>query len=81
MFGKKLLWDMAAVVIAELGIASYIEMTRFPVSDGDSCRDTRDMGRLVRAADLIGQIEYPNRLRKCPALFYEFQEIGLNQKL
>ena len=33
------------------------------------------------AADLIGQLGDPNRLRRCPALFYEFQEIGLNEKL
>jgi hypothetical protein len=42
---------------------------------------TKGYRGLVRAADLIGQLGDPNRLRKCPALFYEFQEIGLNEKL
>jgi hypothetical protein len=36
---------------------------------------------LVRADDLIGQLGDPNRLLRCLALFYEFQEIGLNEKL
>ena len=36
---------------------------------------------LLRAADLIGQLGDPNYLRKANALFYEFEEIGLNKKL
>ena len=79
-FGKKLLWDMGAVIDAEL-IASHIEMTRFPVPDDDWYKDTKGYPGLVRAADLIGQLGDPNRLRRCPALFYEFQEIRLNEKL
>jgi hypothetical protein len=62
-------------------IASYIEMTRFPVPNDKRYKDTKGYPGLVRAADLIGQFGDPNRLRKCPALFYEFEEIGLNEKL
>jgi hypothetical protein len=79
-FGKQLLWEMEEVIDAER-LASYIEMTRFPVPDDDWYKDTKGYRGLVRAADLIGQLGDPNRLRKCPALFYEFQEIGLNDKL
>jgi hypothetical protein len=78
-FGKQLLWEMEEVIDAER-LASYIEMTRFPVPDDDWYKDTKGYRGLVRAADLIGQLGDPNRLRKCPALFYEFQEIGLGYK-
>ena len=61
-------------------LASYIEMTRFPVPDGEAHRDTRGFGGLVRAADYIGQLGDPDYLRKGPALFYEFEEIGTNAK-
>jgi len=79
-FGKKLLSDMAKVIDAEL-IAAHIEMTRFPAPKEDRHKDAKDYPALVRAADLIGQLGDPNRLLRCPALFYEFQEIGLNEKL
>jgi hypothetical protein len=36
---------------------------------------------LLRAADLIGQLGDPHYLRKTNALFYEFEEIGLNRQL
>ena len=52
-----------------------------PLPDEDWYKDTKGYLGLVRAADLIGQLGDPNRLRKCPALFYEFEEIGLNEKL
>ena len=35
----------------------------------------------MRAADLIGQLGDPNYLRKANALYYEFEEIGLNRQL
>jgi len=79
-FTKGLLWDMATIIDADL-IASYIEMTRFPVPKGDSYKDTKGYPGLARSADFIGQFGDPNRLRKCPALFYEFQELGLTEKL
>jgi hypothetical protein len=36
---------------------------------------------LLRAADLIGQLGDPHYLRKTNALYYEFEEIGLNREL
>jgi len=76
-FGGKLLMDMDVVIDAEL-IASYIEMTRFPVPDDDSYKDTKNYPGLVRAADFIGQLGDPSYLRRIPALFYEFEETGTN---
>jgi hypothetical protein len=38
-------------------------------------------GLLVRAADLIGQLGDPNYLRKANALYYEFEEVGMNRQL
>lgn len=60
-------------------IATYIEMTRFPVPDEDFYKDTSSFRGLVRAADFIGQLGDPNYLRKIPALYYEFEEIGENK--
>jgi hypothetical protein len=62
-------------------IARAIEYTRFPytISSNDSLIE--EEGLLLRAADLIGQLGDPNYLRKSNALFYEFEEIGLNKEL
>ncbi len=62
-------------------ITRAVELTRFP-----ACRPADDVpenreGRLVQAADLIGQRGDPLYLKKANALFYEFQEIGLNRQL
>lgn len=62
-------------------IAANIELTRFPVPDDSDHQATDTYPALVRAADLIGQLADPNYLRKLPALFYEFQETGVNQRL
>lgn len=62
-------------------IASNIEWTRFPVPDDSDHQSTTSYPGLVRAADLIGQLSDPHYIRKLPALFYEFQETGINQKL
>jgi len=66
-------------------IARAIEYTRFPYVTTTSNVDTDDLneeeGLLLRGADLIGQLGDPNYMRKANALFYEFQEIGLNAKL
>lgn len=75
-FGGKLLIDLDPEVIA-----SHIEMTRFPPPDGDVYADTRGLGGLVRAADFIGQLGDPGYLRKIPALYYEFEQVGLNAKI
>jgi hypothetical protein len=62
-------------------IAVNIELTRFPVPDDTDHQATNTYPGLVRAADLIGQLADPHYLRKLPALFYEFQETGINEKL
>lgn len=68
-------------IIDPMLIASNIERTRFPVPDKSDHQNTADYPGLVRAADLIGQLADPHYLRKFPALFYEFEEIGINAKL
>ena len=65
-------------------IARAIEYTRFPYlpSQADELDDLHEEeGLLLRAADLIGQLGDPNYMRKANALFYEFEEIGMNTKL
>ncbi|MGW8223489.1 MAG: metal-dependent phosphohydrolase, partial [Syntrophobacteria bacterium] len=79
-FGKGLLMGMVTNIDAEL-IASYIEMTRFPVPDDDWYKDTEGYPGLVRASDFVGQLGDPNRPRKSPALFFEFEETGSNEEL
>ena len=44
------------------------------------CRDAGLAG-LVRAADLIGQLGDPLYLRKLNALYHEFAETGVNERL
>ena len=78
-FGGSLLHDMTKFLDADL-IASYIEMTRFPSPPDEMYKDTKGFGGLLRAADFIGQLGDPDYLRKSPALFYEFQELGVNEK-
>src|SRR5262252_2718091 len=62
-------------------IAANIERTRFPVPHDDDHQSTDDYPGLLRAADLIGQLASPNHMRKFPALFYEFEETGVNAAL
>jgi hypothetical protein len=61
-------------------IARAINITRFPREPAQE-QDDEEEGWLLRAADLIGQLGDPNYLRKCNALFYEFEECGLNRQL
>ncbi|HET7382944.1 MAG TPA: HD domain-containing protein [Pseudolabrys sp.] len=61
-------------------IARAIEFTRFPISTAEPDDDNEE-GSLVRAADLIGQLGDPQYLRKANALYYEFEEAGLNKQL
>jgi hypothetical protein len=61
-------------------IASAIEYTRFP-SPHESGGNGSEEGLLVRAADLIGQLGDPHYLRKANALYYEFEEVGMNRQL
>jgi hypothetical protein len=60
-------------------IARIIEFTRFPPQELDD--EYKEEGLLVRAADLIGQLGDPHYLRKANALFYEFEEVGMNKQL
>ncbi len=75
-FGGKLLIDADADMVASL-----IERTRFPVPEGGDYHETADFPGLLRAADFVGQLGDPNYLRKIPALFYEFEELGSNEKM
>ncbi len=61
-------------------IARAIEFTRFPSPAGPDDQDNEE-GLLVRAADLIGQLGDPHYLRKANALYYEFEEVGMNRQL
>ena len=79
-FGQSLVQNMTTPLDAEL-IASYIEMTRFQSTDNELYKDTKSLGGLVRAADFIGQLGDPDYLRKIPALYYEFHELGINADL
>ncbi len=76
-FGGQRLVD---VVDAKI-IAEYIEMTQFPIPDGPEYQVTDSYAGLLRAADFIGQMGDPNYLRKIPALYYEFEENGVNERI
>jgi hypothetical protein len=80
-----------AVIRAEI-IKMNIEKTRFPIPDSEPAGMARrpveptfgtvvPLPELIRAADLIGQLGDPRYLQKIHALFYEFEEIGVNKKL
>ena len=58
-----------------------IEFTRFPAPEGRNDAELDLETGLVRAADLIGQLGDPHYLRKTNALFYEFAETGVNERL
>jgi len=60
-------------------IARAIECTRFPYAP-ETEESIDEEGSLLRAADLIGQLGDPNYLRKANALYYEFEESGLNKQ-
>jgi hypothetical protein len=57
-------------------IASYIEMTRFPVPADPFYQKVDTFAALVRAADLIGQMGDPLYPRKLSRLYTEFVETG-----
>jgi hypothetical protein len=60
-------------------IARAIEGSRFPVTVPEVSDDDEETS-LLRAADLIGQLGDPHYIRKANALFFEFEEIGLNRQ-
>ena len=59
-------------------VAGAIEGTRFPAQQG---QEYDDEASILRAADFIGQLGDPNYLRKANALYYEFEEVGINRQL
>ena len=66
-------------VVDAARIARAIEFTRFPPVEADD--QAKEDGMLLRAADLIGQLGDPHHLRKANALYYEFEEVGMNRQL
>jgi hypothetical protein len=58
-----------------------LSISRFPVPEDEQHQSTDDFPGLVRAADLIGQLADINYLRKQTALFEEFRETGVSEKL
>jgi hypothetical protein len=66
-------------LLDEKRIAHAIAFTRFPVSAHEEEID--EEGSLLRAADLIGQLGDPRYLYKTNALYWEFEEIGMNKQL
>jgi hypothetical protein len=62
-------------------IKRNIELTRFPVPAQEDHQDTANYPGLLRASDLIGQMSDPRYLKKVSALFYEFEETGMNKVL
>ncbi|WP_199320437.1 Npun_R2479 family HD domain-containing metalloprotein [Leptolyngbya sp. FACHB-261] len=77
-FGSHLLVKEGVINVD--AIKTNIELTRFPVPSAEDHQDTCSYPGLVRAADLIGQLSDPRYLTKINALFYEFEEIGVNQE-
>ena len=58
-----------------------IELTRFPVPEDRDHAGAETEAGLVRAADLIGQLADPAYPRKLAALFCEFRETGVAERL
>jgi hypothetical protein len=61
-------------------IARAIGFTQFPYELAAGDGELNEDGSLLRAADLIGQLGDPHCLRKFNALYYEFDETGLNKQ-
>jgi hypothetical protein len=68
-------------IISHSIICRNIELTRFPVPKTGDHQDTVSFPGLVRSADLIGQLSDPRYLKKIGALYYEFEETGVNRAL
>ena len=67
--------------VDENRVCRAIELTRFPVPDDDDHKETDTEAGLVRAADLIGQLADPNYPQKLTALYYEFVETGVAERI
>jgi len=73
-------FDGFALLDAER-IARAVEHTRFPGNAPADDESIEEEVTLLRAADLIGQLGDPHYIRKANALYYEFEEAGLNRQL
>ncbi len=62
-------------------MTACIDRTRFPVPEKDAYQEVEDLPGLARAADLLGQVAEPHARRRYPALYYEFEETGVNERL
>ena len=62
-------------------VCQCIEMTRFPPPKEAEYEATGTYPGLVRAADFVGQLGDPSYFRKVPALYYEFEQLGMNPRL
>jgi hypothetical protein len=62
-------------------IAQAIELTRFPARIDQTVETVGLEPKLVQAADLIGQLGDPMYPRKANALYFEFEETGMNRQL
>ena len=67
--------------VDEERIAAAIELTRFPVPENEDHAATDTDAALVRAGDLIGQLGDPLYLCKLNALYHEFAENGIHERL
>jgi hypothetical protein len=67
-------------IIDATRIARAIEYTRYRSPQESDDKDFED-GLLLRAADMIGQLGDPHYLRKTNALYYEYEESGMNAQL
>ena len=61
-------------------IARMVEGSRFPCTITEDDDEDEEVS-LMRAADLIGQLGDPHYMRKANALYWEFEEAGLNKQL
>ncbi|MDC0831850.1 metal-dependent phosphohydrolase [Leptolyngbya valderiana BDU 20041] len=68
------------LIVAE-AIKRNIEYTRQQSPNVEGYEDTSSYPGLLRAADLIGQLSDPRYLNKLGALYYEYEETGLNREL
>jgi len=78
-FGEK--WVIDSIYIDANVICSLIEMTRYPPLKQPNHQNSNGYDSLLRAADFIGQLGDPNYLNKTVALYYEYEELGLNKEL
>jgi hypothetical protein len=63
--------------IDEQRVACAVECTRFPIIEAG---EYDEVSMLLRAADYVGQLGDPNYISKSNALYYEFEEVGLNKE-